>query len=109
MATSSISRRASRAPLRKIDNELNATPEWHWGGEQAHMEALERHELDLVIGGLTKQTPWKKNAGVTDSYFENHIMATPPGENGWIKQLDEFLAQQSKDVPALIDKEKQNR
>jgi ABC-type amino acid transport substrate-binding protein len=77
---------------RDFAKELNATPEWHWGGEQAHMEALERFELDLVIGGITKQTPWKKTVGMTDTYFGKHVLATAPGENGWIKQLDEFLS-----------------
>jgi|SRR5437588_11484801 len=88
--------------VRRLAHQLNATPEWHWGGEQAHMQQLERHELDLVIGGITKETPWKKRVGVTDSYFQNHIMVTAPGENGWIKHLDEFLTAQRNQIPTLV-------
>src|SRR5215213_6559465 len=32
---------------RRFAAELGATPEWFWGGEQKHLEALERFELDL--------------------------------------------------------------
>jgi polar amino acid transport system substrate-binding protein len=78
--------------VRQFAARLNATPEWHWGGEQAHMEALERFELDLVVGGLTSKTPWKKTIGMSDTFYGRHIFAAPPGENGWIKRLDEFLS-----------------
>lgn len=42
--------------------QFNATPEWHFGGEQAHVEALERFQLDLVIGGITKKPAWKSRS-----------------------------------------------
>src|SRR4051812_23710893 len=38
--------------IRDFADSLGATPDWFWGGEQEHFEALERFELDLVIGGL---------------------------------------------------------
>jgi polar amino acid transport system substrate-binding protein len=82
----------------QLAKELGATPEWHWGGEQAHMAALERFQLDLVIGGITKQTPWKKTVGLTDTYFGKHVIATAPGENAWIRKLDEFLSSRRADV-----------
>jgi polar amino acid transport system substrate-binding protein len=92
--------------VRRLARQLNATPEWHWGGEQAHMQSIEHHQLDLVIGGITKQTPWKKRVGVTDTYYQNHILVAPPGENGWIKLLDEFLAGQRGQIPGLIQESK---
>src|SRR4051812_14453146 len=61
--------------IKRLAAQLNATPEWHWGGEEAHMQALERHELDVVIGGITKKTPWKDQIGATDTYYQNHIIA----------------------------------
>ncbi|MFL6527885.1 MAG: transporter substrate-binding domain-containing protein [Chthoniobacterales bacterium] len=84
--------------VQQLAKELGATPEWHWGGEQAHMEALQRFELDLVIGGITKQTPWKKTVGMTDTYFDKHVIATAPGENAWIKRLDEFLSRRRAEI-----------
>src|SRR4051812_29357091 len=38
--------------VREFAQELGATPEWHWGGEQAQMEALEHYQLDLLVGGF---------------------------------------------------------
>ncbi len=90
--------------VRMFARELKATPEWHWGGEQAHMEALEHHQLDLVIGGITRKTPWKTYVGLTDKYFGDHVIATGPGENAWIKRLDEFLARQRSAMPALLER-----
>src|SRR5689334_14967441 len=46
--------------VRRLARELDATPEWYWGNEQAQMEALKEFELDLVCGGLTDKTPWTK-------------------------------------------------
>jgi polar amino acid transport system substrate-binding protein len=167
--------------VRRFAAELNATPEWHWGGEQRHMEALERFELDLVVGGVTKSTPWSKYVGLTGPYFEEtyavgfpataappkelkgvsvavregdpvayylakedavpvrvadlkgaggpaaaatweleglglvpsdrelhaekHVMAVAPGENGFLKRLEEFLSRQRPEVKGLLQKE----
>ena len=88
--------------LRTLARELGAVPEWHWGGEQAHMEALAHYQLDLVIGGITAKTPWKKQVGLTDNYFNDHVMATAPGENAWIMRLDQFLSSHRNDVPKML-------
>jgi polar amino acid transport system substrate-binding protein len=60
--------------IRRLAADLGATPQWVWGGEQAHLEALERFELDVVAGGLTDDTPWDKRVGLTDSYFKERIV-----------------------------------
>jgi polar amino acid transport system substrate-binding protein len=65
--------------VRRFAAELNATPEWHWGGEQRQMEALERFELDLLVGGVTDQTPWSKYVGLTGPYFEETYAVGFPG------------------------------
>jgi polar amino acid transport system substrate-binding protein len=171
--------------VRQFAQELGATPEWHWGGEQQHMEALERYQLDLMIGGITDDTPWRKYVGLTGPYFESrivvgippsapalksikgvqvaakradaiagyiedkgavpvlvddlsqtggavaapdwqleqmgltrteidlhrekHVMATPPGENGFIKRLDDFLSRKRSEVKALLQQEEFGR
>lgn len=63
---------------RRFAAELNATPEWHWGNEGQHMEALEHFELDLVVGGITDKTAWAKYVGLTAPYFEEAIMVGVP-------------------------------
>jgi polar amino acid transport system substrate-binding protein len=165
--------------IKNLAAQMDAQAEWHWGNEQQQFEALERFELDLVVGGFHDKTPWSKQIGLTSPYFENrillgfpasvastdeikgmriatkngeataafiekkdavpvrvdefsaagqmpvaapeweleklglrttktelnkekHIMAVPPGENGWIKRLDEFLSSQRSQVKSLL-------
>src|SRR3954451_16104876 len=59
-----------------------ARPQWFWGGEQKHMEALRRFELDLVVGGLDDRTPWPKSVGITRPDFV-------PSRNSWDSQRRE--------------------
>ncbi|MBV9928905.1 MAG: transporter substrate-binding domain-containing protein [Acidobacteria bacterium] len=168
--------------VRRFAAELRSRPEWHWGGEQRHMEALERFELDLVVGGVTDQTLWWKYVGLTGPYFEEayavgfpgaptpppkglkglevavregdplayylskegavptrvlslqppsgpaaaptweleslgltpsgqtlhtekHVMAVAPGENGFLRRLEEFLSRERPHVKGLLQKE----
>jgi polar amino acid transport system substrate-binding protein len=167
--------------VRRFAGRLGANPQWFWGSEQQHMEALRRFELDLVIAGLDDRTPWKKTVGITRPYYEErvaigvppstpwptklahvtvateagdetagylrkknaepqrvgslkgasgpvaapawrlerlgfvptnlvlltrkHIMATPPGENGWLKLLGDFLYDQRAEIRGLLQRE----
>ncbi len=164
--------------VRRLAESLGAAPDWYWGGEQQHMEALRHFELDLVIGGLDAATPWAKTVGLTRPYFterisvavppgvplpdslkalsvagsageeaaaylrkkdarpvrvadlthvsgpaagpewqlrklgmtltgfhlleKKHVIAAPPGENGWLKRIQEFLAAHQGEVPTLL-------
>ena len=66
--------------VRRFADELGADVEWIWGREQDHLEALERFELDLVIGGLTQATPWRGRVGLTNPYFTDTLrIGVPPG------------------------------
>jgi hypothetical protein len=85
--------------VRAFAHLRNARIEWHWGNEDDHMNALEKHDLDVVVGGLTPQTPWKSKVGLslpyridsTDGKPQNHVVALPPGENHWLMQWDDFV------------------
>jgi polar amino acid transport system substrate-binding protein len=86
--------------IREFAESLDASIEWVDGGEEALMLALENGRLDLVIGGLTSDTPWTDSAGVTRPYREStndlghtlrHVMAVPLGENGFLVELETFL------------------
>ena len=66
--------------VRNFAGQLGTTTDWHWGGEQEQLEALQHYQLDIVIGGLTDQTPWSKYVGFTSAYFEEtYRVATPAG------------------------------
>ncbi len=76
----------------RIARELDARIEWHPGGEMGLLTRLENFELDLVIGGLTEDSPWKGRVGFTRPHAkegkQRYVLAVPPGENGWIVFLD---------------------
>jgi polar amino acid transport system substrate-binding protein len=167
--------------IRQFAIELGAAPQWVWGSEQRHMQALQHFEVDLLAAGLDKSTPWKKSVGITRPYFEDrvlvgippsmqqpasldgmtvavrsgdqtaailiqkhaspqrvtklssggiavvgpdwrveqlgyvptrfelrkvsHVMAVPPGENGWLKRLEEFLFRRQSSVKQLLQQE----
>lgn len=65
--------------VRELARELGAAPEWFWGSEQEHFQALEQHELDIVVGGISDETPWFGRIGLTRAYLEVPVVvAVPP-------------------------------
>jgi ABC-type amino acid transport substrate-binding protein len=83
---------------------IDADIEWTVGSEEALVRALERDDLDLVIGGLTDATPWVAQAGVTRPYDEftdedgrTHklVMLVPMGENAFLTELETFLTHET--------------
>lgn len=67
---------------RRFARTLGATPQWFWGADQPHMEALERFELDLVVADLDAKSPWNKKVGLTRPYFKEQVaVGVPPGAN----------------------------
>lgn len=77
----------------------------HW--EIAAMSDLatmtKNNELDLVIGGLTADTPWSDKISPTRPYQESHgpdgstekmVIGVRPGENALQVSLERFLAEE---------------
>ncbi|PYS51489.1 MAG: ABC transporter substrate-binding protein [Acidobacteria bacterium] len=96
--------------VKRFAADLGATPDWSWGGEQEQMEALEHYKLDLLIGGFTSETAWSTYVGLTSPYTDQkQVMASPPGENGFIKRLDDFLYQHRAEVKSLLQQEESSR
>jgi polar amino acid transport system substrate-binding protein len=60
--------------------ELGATVEWVDGSEADLMAALEVRELDLVVGGLTADTPWQAKAAITRSYATTRVVVAVPAD-----------------------------
>jgi hypothetical protein len=82
---------------------LDAEVEWIVGGEETLIAALEHGELQLVVGGLTADTPWVDQVAITKPYAETRdargerqklVMAAPPGENAYLLTLEKFLLSQ---------------
>jgi polar amino acid transport system substrate-binding protein len=58
--------------------EVGARVEWVDGSEADLIAALEVRELDLVIGGLTADTPWQAKAAITRSYATTRVVVAVP-------------------------------
>jgi polar amino acid transport system substrate-binding protein len=88
------------ALVKEFAATLPAEVSWTVGGEEALITAMEHGGLDLVIGGLTADTPWEQHAAITKPYAEGTgpdgnriklVMAAPPGENAFLVRLEKFL------------------
>lgn len=89
--------------IRSFAASLDAEVEWTVGSEEALVRELENGELDIVIGGITDETPWIDKAGMTRPYDEfvdprgdRHklVMLVPLGENGFLVELERFLTEE---------------
>jgi polar amino acid transport system substrate-binding protein len=86
--------------VREFAGTRQAQVDWVVGGEEPLIAALERGELQLVIGGLTSETPWSEKAAISKPYAETRdpegkrkklVMAAPMGENEFLLALEKFL------------------
>ncbi|HEX2717838.1 MAG TPA: ABC transporter substrate-binding protein [Gemmatimonadaceae bacterium] len=93
-----------------LARSLGARVTWTHGHESELLTALHDRELDLVVGGLSADSPWKKHVAFTKPYHvdsghvvrslkakrreEKHVLALPPGENGWLVYVERFLREE---------------
>jgi polar amino acid transport system substrate-binding protein len=64
--------------VERFAQELGARVEWVDGSEAELIGALEVRELDLVVGGLTADTPWQSKAAITRSYATTRVVVAVP-------------------------------
>lgn len=56
--------------------------QWIEGSESELVEALHSSELDVVVGGLTADSPWTDQASVTVPYLSTRVVVgVEPGES----------------------------
>lgn len=82
-------------------SSVSADVEWTPGAESELIMAMARGDLDVVVGGLTSDSPWEKEVALTRPYAdevtpdgdtERMVMATPLGENALLVALETYLA-----------------
>ena len=88
--------------VRDFARAHGAAEEWVFGSEETLVAELERGELDLVIGGISPDTPWQERAGVTRGYRglsedpdRELAMLVPMGENRLLSELESFLDEEA--------------
>ncbi|KTD23070.1 substrate-binding periplasmic protein [Legionella londiniensis] len=83
--------------LKQFAKELNAHPKFFYLPESLAMKALIEGQVDVVIGGITADTPWEKKIGLTRPYYKEiyyigrpeklskkHLVAISPAN--WIQK-----------------------
>ncbi len=75
--------------VRRFATALNAQIEWVEGSEEELIGALKERQLDLVVGGLTRKSPWKTQAALTRPYLRTRVLVGVPPETRVPEKLDE--------------------
>lgn len=91
------------ALIARFAERHGATVEWTPGSEATLVQALERGEVDVVLGGFVEDTPWVEFGAATRPYTETtvdgesekHVMLTPLGENAFLVALETFLDEEA--------------
>jgi polar amino acid transport system substrate-binding protein len=73
--------------LRELAGELGAKIDWTVGPESELMTALERRELDVVVGGLTDDIPWRDRVGLTGPYLTTDLVVGVPTAEPLIRDV----------------------
>jgi polar amino acid transport system substrate-binding protein len=67
--------------VRRFADEIDAEIEWVEGSESDLAAAMGGFQLDLIIGGLTRDFPYVDDVAMTRPYVDTEIeLAVPPGE-----------------------------
>jgi polar amino acid transport system substrate-binding protein len=80
---------------RRFARSVGARIEWVHGSEEELVEAAKEGQVDLVLGGLTSKSRWKKDVALTRPYVESRaVVGVPPGSSF----ADDFAA-----VPVVVE------
>jgi polar amino acid transport system substrate-binding protein len=66
--------------VERFAGQLGATVRWVDGSEAELVAALEVRELDLVVAGLTSDTPWQAKAAITRGYATTRTVVAVPAD-----------------------------
>lgn len=75
------------ALVQLLAERLRARVEWEQGEQEDLLEALGRGGLDLVVCGLTDDTPWAKEVALTQPYATVRIVVAGPPAAATVEDL----------------------
>lgn len=97
--------------VREFADQLGAEVHWCWSDSEANLAALERYRLDLVIGNLTKSSPWSRRVAFATPYYTETLTVgyadlDPPPVEGWPTiQGVKVCVQEGSTLAALLEEE----
>lgn len=79
-------------------HDHDATVEWTVNSEESLVVDLEEGDLDVVVGGMTADSPWASRVGITRGYPDLPgangrpvVLLVPLGENRLLSELEAFI------------------
>jgi polar amino acid transport system substrate-binding protein len=93
--------------IRQFAEEIDAEVEWVEASEAELVEAMRGFQLDVIIGGLTRSSPYRNEVALTRPYIDTEIQfAVPPGEE-LPDDLDEveIWVERNSEAAALLQQE----
>ena len=67
---------------RRFARNVGARIEWVQGSEAELVDAAKEGQVDLILGGLTNKSRWKKDVAFTRPYVETRaVVGIPAGES----------------------------
>jgi polar amino acid transport system substrate-binding protein len=67
---------------RRFAREVGARIEWVLGSEEELVDATKEGQVDLIVGGLTSKSRWKKDVALTRPYVESRsVVGIPAAES----------------------------
>jgi polar amino acid transport system substrate-binding protein len=67
---------------RRFARDVGARIAWVHGSEEELVDAAKEGQVDLIVGGLTSKSRWKKDVAFTRPYVEARaVVGIPPGES----------------------------
>lgn len=75
------------ALVAEVARDLRARIEWVRAPESRLLRALELGELDVVIGGLTDENPWKRRVAFTKPIYTDTIVVGGPERSTPLREL----------------------
>jgi polar amino acid transport system substrate-binding protein len=68
--------------VREFAERLDSRVEWVLGSEEELVGAAKEGQVDLLIGGITNKSRWKKDVAFTRPYAETRtVVGAPPGSS----------------------------
>jgi polar amino acid transport system substrate-binding protein len=68
---------------RRFARELGARIEWVQGSEEELVNAAKEGQVDLIVGGLTSKSRWKKDVAFTRPYVESRAVVGIPEDGSY--------------------------
>jgi polar amino acid transport system substrate-binding protein len=94
--------------LRQFAAEQDAEIEWVEGPESELVAAMEGFQLDILVGGLTFDSPWREKVALTVPYVDTEIeFGVPQGQELPPLEGADIWVEENSEAAALLQSEEQ--